>query len=165
MRSRFVFILLIVFAYASAQEKKSVIYNPDADAKKELAEAIKKAHTEGKNVLIQIGGNWCPWCIKFHKFIHDNAKIDSIIKKNYVFILVNYSKEKPAYKNLEILKQLEFPQRFGFPVLVVLDDTGKRLHTQDSGFLESGNGYDTTKVTTFLKCWIPDVLKEETYKK
>lgn len=166
MRSGLIFILLLFFIQTFAQEKKPAIYNPDADAKNELADAIKKAGAEGKHVLLQVGGNWCPWCIKFHKLIHENASIDSIIKKDFVFLLINYSKEKPEYKNLDILKQLKYPQRFGFPVLLVLDGKGNRLHTQDSGFLESGDGgYDSYKVMTFLKCWKPAALKEDTYKK
>lgn len=161
MRRRILtFGFLIICTYNFAQNAKALIYNPDADAKKELAEAITKAGDESKHVLIQVGGNWCSWCIKFHNFIQDNAPVDSIIKKEYVFLLINYSKEKPEYKNPEIMKQLEFPQRFGFPVFVVLDGKGKRLHTQDSGFLESGGGYDKTKVMTFLKCWTFSAVKQ-----
>jgi hypothetical protein len=56
---------------------------------------------------------------------------------------------------MDVMKQLEYPNRFGFPVFVVLDGKGKRLHTQDSGLLEHATvkGYDTTKVVTFLKQW------------
>ena len=35
---------------------------------------------------------------------------------------INYSKEN---KNPETMALLEYPQRFGFPVLVVLDAAGK----------------------------------------
>jgi hypothetical protein len=53
---------------------------------------------------------------------------------------------------------LENPQRFGFPVLVVLNSNGQRIHTQDSGLLESGDGYDPKKVIGFLKNWTPAAL-------
>lgn len=36
------------------------IYNPDANAKKDIENVIAKAKKEGKHVLIQVGGNWCP---------------------------------------------------------------------------------------------------------
>jgi len=137
------------------QTEKPKIYNPTADAKTEIQVAMNKALAENKHVLLQVGGNWCSWCIKFHKLINADQKLDSVLKANYVFVLVNYS---PENKNLEILKDLEFPQRFGFPVLVVLDAKGKRLHTQDSGLLESGDGYDTKKVFGFLKGWGPVAL-------
>lgn len=42
----------------------------------------------------------------------------------------------------QLMKRLNNPQRFGFPVFVVLDETGKVLHIQDSSFLEEGKGYN-----------------------
>ncbi|WP_217447779.1 hypothetical protein [Maribellus comscasis] len=50
--------ILILFTvnFLYAQEIK--IYNPKADAKEELADAVKKASMENKHVFIQVGGNW-----------------------------------------------------------------------------------------------------------
>jgi thioredoxin-related protein len=154
--------LLYLNSFASnAQDKKPLLYDMNADAKEVLKNAIEKADKEGKNVLIQVGGNWCKWCIKFHEFIKNDKQIDSLINADYVFILVNYSKEN---KNLEVMKQLEFPQRFGFPVFVVLDAKGKRMHTQDSGLLESGSdSYSREKIITFLKNWNRNALNPKNY--
>lgn len=142
------------------QPAKVTIYNPSADAMADIKAAVAKAASENKHVLIQVGGNWCPWCVKLHKLFHTDQKIDSLINANYVFILVNYSKEN---KNYATLKQLEFPQRFGFPSLVILDKTGKRLHTQDSSLLESGDGYDAKKVFGFLKGWTVSAVDPASY--
>jgi hypothetical protein len=89
-------------------------------------------------------------------------KVDSLIRADYVYLLINYSKEN---KNMDVMKQLEYPNRFGFPVFVVLDGKGKRLHTQDSGLLEHATvkGYDTTKVVTFLKMWNVKAVEPSTY--
>jgi hypothetical protein len=54
-----------------------------------------------------------------------------------------------------MLERLGHPERFGFPVLVVLDSKGKVIHTQDSSFLEEGNGYDKAKVIRFFTNWTP----------
>jgi hypothetical protein len=35
-----------------------------------------------------------------------------------------------------LMKRLNKAGRFGYPVLVVLDEEGRVLHIQDSGFLE-----------------------------
>lgn len=161
-----IIIIVFVFCYSLSAQKtevkeKVVIYNPSADAAKDIVVSVVQAKKQNKHVLIQIGGNWCSWCIKFHKFIHAETQIDSIIKTDYIFLLVNYSKEN---KNLDVLKRLDFPQRFGFPVLVVLDGNGKRLHTQDSGFLEKEDGYDVKKVKTFLLTWNRGALDPEKYK-
>ena len=152
-------IFLLVSIVLFAQEKANV-YNPNADAKGDLKTAIAKAKAEKKHVLIQVGGNWCPWCIKFHKMATTDVKIDSTIKADYVYLLLNYSKEN---KNLDVLKTLQYPQRFGFPVFVILDGDGKVLHTQDSGLLELDKGYDPKKVLTFLKQWNVKALDPKNY--
>lgn len=131
------------------------IYDPQANTTEQIAQAVKKAHAEGKNVFLQIGGNWCPWCVKFHGFCDNTPEIHQLMEKNYVRVMVNYSKEN---KNLDVLEKLGFPQRFGFPVLVILNDKGERIHTQNSAFLEEDGGYSIKKVAGFLKNWSPDAL-------
>lgn len=154
-----VFSALVLSACANNKDKG--IYDPEADAKKELAKAIAEAKKEDKHVLVQIGGNWCPWCIKLHQFVESSQAVDSIIKADYVFLRINYSKEN---KNLEVLEKLEYPQRFGFPVIVVLDGDGKRLHTQDSGFLEENQSYSEKKLKHFLSSWNKEALDPNNYK-
>ena len=34
----------------------------------DLQQAIQLAGQENKHVLVQVGGNWCPWCVKLHGF-------------------------------------------------------------------------------------------------
>lgn len=150
-------ILVLAAVVVFAQEKP---YNPAADAKADIKNAVAKAKAGNKHVLIQVGGNWCSWCMKFHKMATTDAKIDSIIKADYVYILLNYSKEN---KNLDVLKTYQNPQRFGFPVFLILDGTGKLLHTQDSGLLELDKGYDPMKVSTFLKQWNFKALDPKNY--
>ena len=154
-----ILIFVLTSIIVSAQEKASV-YNPNADAAADIKVAVAKAKAENKHVLIQVGGNWCPWCIKFHKMATTDAKIDSTIKADYIYILLNYSKEN---KNLPVLHTLQNPQRFGFPVFVILDGEGTLLHTQDSGFLELDKGYDPKKVSTFLKQWTFKALDPKNY--
>ena len=149
MKSALVIILLFSTCALFSQENVT-LYNPAADARAELAAAISTAKGQNKHVLIQVGGNWCPWCIRLHGFFHSDAKADSILNADYVYVLVNYSKEN---KNPEVLASLGYPQRFGFPVLLVLDGNGQRLHTQDTGYLELDKGYDPDKVTRFLLGW------------
>lgn len=144
------FILSFIISIANAQESKIKLYNPEADANLELKNAIARAKAENKHVFLQIGGNWCPWCIKFHKFCKADSEIDSAFKADFIVLKINYSKEN---KNLDILKMLEFPQRFGFPVFVILDSEGTRLHTQNSGILEKDKNYDRRKILNFIKNW------------
>lgn len=150
-------ITLLASVNSQAQQK---LYNPSADAKQDLEKAIQRAKAENKHVFIQVGGNWCVWCLRFNELVTTNKSLDSLMNENYIVVHLNYSKEN---KNMAVLKQLEFPQRFGFPVFVILDQNGKRLHTQSSAYLESVKGHDTEKVSDFLKSWTPAALDPKNY--
>src|SRR6267154_5191753 len=89
------------------------LYTPSENGEQKIAEAVREAKKENKHVLIQIGGNWCIWCARFHDFITSDSSIDSLIKADYVVYHLNYSDEN---KNLKLLAKYGFPQRFGFPV-------------------------------------------------
>lgn len=157
-------LLILIFlltSFVSVAQVES-IYNPEANAQAEIDAAVKKAAAEGKNVFLQIGGNWCVWCRKYHQFTNDDPEISKYIADNFVVVKVNYSKEN---KNEAVLEKLEFPQRFGFPVFVVLNSSGRRIHTQNSAYLESGDGYDNEKVLNFYKQWSPTALNPATYRK
>lgn len=157
--------VLFVFLFTSyllAQNETGKLYDPDANAVLQISHAVARADSSGKNVFLQIGGNWCPWCIRFNKFCKDDSVIDTLLNNNYVVAHINYSKEN---KNLDVLKSLGFPQRFGFPVIVILDSKGKEIHIQDSGLLEKDKSYDRNKVITFLTNWTPAAIDPKNYQK
>lgn len=144
--------ILLTASYLLAQTEGVHIYNPEADAKADIAAAVKQAKAENKQVLLQIGGNWCPWCVKLHGIETSDTQIDSLLKADYIMVLVNFPKEK-AKRDPDLMASLDNPQRFGFPVMVVLNQEGKRIHTQDSWYLEKDQSYDREKVIHFLEMW------------
>lgn len=154
------FACLAVKAQDAAKAETPKIYNPAANAKADISAAIKKAKAERKNVLLQIGGNWCVWCLRFNDLVTKDADLNKYLADNYVVLHVNYS---PENKNEKVLAALGYPQRFGFPVFVVLDGDGNRLHTQNSGYLEEGKGHSKEKVMEFLQGWSPKALDPKSY--
>jgi hypothetical protein len=58
------------------------------------------------------------------------------------------------------MKRLNNAGRFGFPVLVVLDEEGNIIHIQDSALLEEGQGYNKEKVLRFFQNWTPKAVRE-----
>ncbi len=155
--------LLLSASWLNAQDmKKFNLYKPAEDASAKIELAVATAGREGKHVLIQVGGNWCIWCARFHEFITKDSGIDSIVKDNYIVYHLNYS---PENENDAILAKYEFPQRFGFPVFLVLDGKGRLLHTQNSVYLEDGkSSYVRSTVLGFLKDWSPGALDPKNYK-
>ncbi|WP_443944981.1 thioredoxin family protein [Pedobacter sp. AW1-32] len=162
-------VLLSVAAFAQSKPAGVHIYNPQADAKADLAKAVAKAAKENKHVLVQVGGNWCSWCIAFHNLVDSTTTLKNYINENFETVLVNYS---PENKNEGALASLGYPQRFGFPVFVILDGKGKVLHIENSAYLETEEvaangkkkvGHDVKKITSFLKGWTIAAVNPHTY--
>jgi len=154
-------LLFVTFTTVSLFAQEAKLYNPSADAEKDIAAAIKKAKAENKYVLLQGGGNWCSWCIEFARFCKADAKIDSVINASFVWYHLNWSKEN---ENKKIFAKYGYPQRFGFPVFIILDGNGNRLNTQNSEYLEDGKkSYNKNKVQAFLEMWSPRALDPKMY--
>lgn len=146
------------FAQDAAKKEKVNLYNPQANARADIDNAITKAKKEGKHVFLQVGGNWCGWCIAFHNLVEATPELKSYLNTNYETVLVNYSQEN---KNAAVLASLGYPGRFGFPVFVILDGNGKVLHIQNSAYLEEGKGHSVKKVQEFLQGWTAAAVKPE----
>ncbi|MEI7661940.1 MAG: thioredoxin family protein [Bacteroidota bacterium] len=164
-------ILLIIFGFQfsavnSFGQAPAKPYNENQDIRADLKKATDLAKKDNKNVLVQFGGNWCPWCLRFHAMVTGTPKLDSLMKENYVYLLINVPKEKEK-RDFALFSEFGYPNRFGYPVFVILDKDGKRLNTQDSDSFEHPNpnvkGYDTTKVARFLSLWTPKALAPATY--
>jgi thiol:disulfide interchange protein len=153
-----VIILSITISFSATAADS--LYHPKADARKEIALAVAKARAQKKQVLIQAGGNWCGWCIEFNRFVTNDTSLHSIIQANYIVYHLNYSQEN---KNPAIFKEYGFPNRFGFPVFLVLNADGKLIHTQNSSYLELGKSYDAPKVKEFLLSWTNKALQAASY--
>lgn len=161
-------VLLFFFSsHGFSQLQKSMPYDDSRDIRADLHAALAVAKSENKHVLVQFGGNWCPWCIRFHALAEGDRTIDSLMHSGFIYLLANVPKEKDK-RDYDLFRQYGYPNRFGFPVFLILDSAGNRLNTQDSGAFEHSDprikGYDTAKVVRFLKMWSPAALDPATYK-
>lgn len=153
MKNLIILFLSLTFAQATLAQNNTEgvkIYNPKADAAAELRKAVAKAKATNKHVFVQVGGNWCVWCIRFHDLVNETPDLKNYLNTNFETVLVNYS---PENKNEALLKQLKNPGRFGFPVFLIVNGKGEVLHIQNSAYLEEGKGHSAKLVTDFLKNW------------
>ncbi|MBW8358238.1 MAG: thioredoxin family protein [Weeksellaceae bacterium] len=128
-------------------------YDPKENAEEKISGLVKKAQAENKNIILQAGGNWCIWCLRFNNFIQTTPELKKTVDDNYLYYHLNYS---PENKNEKIFGQYGNPgEKFGYPVFIILDKNGKLIHTQDSAVLEDGKGYSVEKVLDFLNGWKP----------
>ena len=140
-------------AAAAEKAKLPKPYNDKENAEAKIAELVKQAQAENKNIILQAGGNWCIWCLRFNQFVQTTPELKNIVDENYLYYHLNYS---PENKNEKVFAKYDNPgAKFGYPVFVVLDKNGKMIHTQDSAVLEEGKGYSIEKVKAFFQEWAP----------
>lgn len=127
---------------------KQEVFDPSRDAAKDIAYGVALAKKQHKRVLLDVGGEWCPWCKKLDKMFHTDKEVAKMLHDKYVVIKVNFSHEN---ENKAVLSK--YPTIPGYPHLFVLNDKGTLIRSQGSGDLESGDHHDHDKVMTFLKKW------------
>ena len=165
MRKVIIILIAVLFSLsADAQTGLKKVYNEDINPIEQIEQTVAKAKSGGKFVVCQVGGNWCPWCLRFADFITKDASISKVINENFEYIHVNYNPRKSQGKEKmeqgrALMKRLDNCGRFGFPVFVVLNEEGKVIHIQDSSFLEEGQSYHQEKVLRFFKNWTPQTVK------
>jgi thiol:disulfide interchange protein len=146
--------MVAVSAAASGLEKP---FNPASDPAKDLQAALHEAQAEHKNILMDVGGNWCGWCLVLEKTLHEDPVLDGLLEKNYVVLHVNFSKEN---ENTPFLHN--YPQPKGFPAWYVLSPEGRLLKAEDTSELEAthklGEGYNKEALKRFLEEHAPKPL-------
>ncbi len=136
---------------------REAIYHELPNGEQLIADAIKTAQREHKNVLIEWGGNWCGWCYKLHDVFHKDSAVQPIVFEEYVLVLIDQG------KNMDLLKHYDTSTvDFGYPHLTILDAEGKLLTNQETGALESGKHHDPKVVADFLTKWKPEAQDAQT---
>lgn len=137
-------------APAIVEADLSAQFDPARDPAIDLRAATAAAKREGKRIVLDVGGDWCAWCQRLDAFVESDAGVRAFRDAHFVWMKVNYSEQN---ENVPFLSR--YPQARGYPHLFVLDADGKLLHSQFTGSLEQGKGYDREKFIAFLKKWAP----------
>jgi thioredoxin 1 len=142
---------LLTLGIGPAFSASRTIYPDPAQAKTDLATALKTAAKTHKRILLDFGGNWCPDCQVLDLYFHD-ATNQPILDANFILVDVNIGH---VDANLDIAGKYEVPLKKGVPALAVLSDKGKLLYSQKGGEFESMRHMESSAVTNFLKQWKP----------
>lgn len=152
-------LLALLFAAAHAApeypQQGPDIYDTHADASVDIAAALARAKAEHKNVLLDFGANWCPWCHKLHKLFTTGPAVSAALQRDYILVMVDVNSRHETARNTATDARYGHPIQHGLPVLVVLDADGNRLTTQDTGELEDGDRHSPSLVLDFLAHWAP----------
>lgn len=139
----------------SVTEEKASLpkpYRESEDGYAKITELIQRARKEGKNIMVQAGGNWCIWCLRFDNFVKTDAELKQLVDDNYIYYHLNFS---PKNRNEKAFAKYGTTKKIGYPHFIILDQNGTKLHLQESGIFEEGRGYSKKKIKKFFETWVP----------
>jgi len=153
MKTMQIFALAALLALGNGQARSAGrdIYPDPAQAKADLAAALKTAAATHKRILLDFGGNWCGDCQVLDIYFHDPAN-QRILDAKFILVHVNIGHMDA---NLDIARQYEVPLSRGVPALAVLNEHGKLLYSQKGGEFEAMRRMESAEVTKFLVQWEP----------
>ena len=142
---------LLALAAGTARSASREIYPDPAQARVDLAAALRTAAQSHKHILLDFGGNWCPDCQVLDLYFHD-ATNRPLLEAGFILVHVNIGREDA---NLDLAGQYQVPLAKGVPALAVLSERGKLLYSQKGGEFEAMRRMDSSAVTAFLRQWKP----------
>lgn len=158
MKKSYILTLALVFAALLAMSSKaetltlplySKIYDEARDPFVDARDAIKLASSTNRNILIEIGGNWCVWCQKMDVFLEKNPDVYHALHSKYVLLKINVS---DTNDNADFMKSL--PPVLGYPHMYVSTGKGKMLLSKDTGeFLDKDGEHSRKAWLSFLDKW------------
>jgi thioredoxin 1 len=128
------------------------LYAPPAAAPGEIAEALSKAKTEHKRVILMFGGNWCIDCHVLDHALHSKAAAP-LLAANYILVHVNIG--DGSDENQDLAAKYDTPLDKGVPALAVLNPDGTVVYSQKQGEFESSTRIGPEDVVGFLEKWKP----------
>lgn len=98
-------------------------YDEAADADRQVAQGKARARAEGKTLLIDLGGNWCPDC-RVLAGVMALPEVSAFLRRHYVVVYVDVGRRD---KNDQIVRAYGVPKVTGVPALLVVDPQTDRL--------------------------------------
>jgi thiol:disulfide interchange protein len=142
---------LLTLAVGTAGSATHDIYPDPAQAKVDLAAALKTAAATHKRILLDFGGNWCGDCQVLDIYMHDPSN-RPILDANFVLVHVNIGHKD---ENLDLARKYQVPVADGVPAMAVLSEKGALLNSQRNGQFKSMRTMSSSAVTSFLVQWKP----------
>jgi len=164
MIGRLAVVSLIVVAFVCAQTREDTKPRPRSegdstfvavhsfeasrDASADVQRAIVEARKTGRRILLDIGGDWCPWCHSLDQLFQQHPELVEVRDQNFVTVAIYYG---PDNKNEQLLSQYSKP--LGIPHFFVLNTDGTLVHSQHVAELREDGNYSPEKIRNFLTTW------------
>jgi len=152
-------VMVLASVCCSAQWKKTPLQRPsyinpnlyreDADAKKEIKEAVAAATKSKKRILLVFGANWCLDCHVLDRAFHQ-PRVAPVLESGYLVVHVDVGEYT---KNLDLAKKYNVDLKKGVPSIAVLGSQGAVLNSTSQ--FEKARSLNEEDVVDFLNKWKP----------
>lgn len=134
----------------SAESTVASRFDPSRSAAADLETAIRVARKSGKNILVDVGGDWCMWCGLLDRLFRESPSLEKIRDEHLILVRIYYGSDN---RNEAVLSR--YSKILGIPHFYVLDKDGRLLHSQHVADLQTSGAYDYDKMKAFLLQWSP----------
>ena len=130
-------------------------YDPERDNVDLVTNAMGRAASEDKQVLLILGGDWCSWCKVLENDIDESEELIAVLSRHYVVAKVHCDSGSPGIR-YKPRKQPQYGASFvtirtkSYPHLVILDKDGKRLLSRNMSGLVENRRYSEEKLLKLL---------------
>ncbi len=127
-------------------------------------DALAKAKSQNKKIIVDVYTDWCGWCKKMDSDVYDNSKVKKLMNKSFVLVKLDAeSLKEVTYAGTQYTEQ-DLASLFdasGYPTTVFLEPDGKIIEFKyDNVNMKNIPGY--LKTDDFRK--ILKYVRDEKYK-
>jgi thioredoxin-related protein len=133
---------------------KTDLYPANADANKEIEQALKVVSSSNQRVMLIFGGNWCYDCHVLDQALHE-GEAGKIFKDHFLLVHVDIGE---GNKNLDLVKKYETTLDFGVPTVVLLNSAGRVIYSSTKGEFEPARRMMKKDLIAFLNEWKSTVV-------
>ncbi|GII31960.1 thioredoxin family protein [Planotetraspora mira] len=127
-------------------------YDPARDPAVDLSKALTRAESDGKEVLIDFGADWCPDCKVLDK-LFQSEETKPLLQRDYHVVAVDVGEFD---HNLDFAAKYVKLETSGIPALVVLAPDGSVLGDTNDGSFANARTMNSDQVNAFLTHWAPE---------
>jgi|SRR5665213_120314 len=137
------------------------IFDPQVSGEELVDKAIMRARQEHKRIVLFFGANWCPWCRELHRAFAEDPSVLAALRPSFILVYIDANTRNDKKRNATVIEHYSNPVKNGLPALVVLDQDGTQLTTQETGPLAGPTDEEVAKrVTAFLAKWAPQAASK-----
>lgn len=125
------------------------IYPANADAKQEVADALGRAKSEHKRLLLVFGADWCYDCHVLDYRFHE-SDIQPFLDKHFVVVHIDIGRGE---KNQDLAQKYAIPVDKGVPSIAVVTAEDKLLYSTQHGEISPTRRLPASDIVAFLQKW------------